>query len=237
MIPMTLPTASGANPRRFRLLMLAILVLGAAHIVERAAYWSNNWDAYASSDSASGPVTITIGNTGFVLPVDYIARPKQRSRIFGGETNMRSLKLSMTWPGLAPVTGSPGAGRFGATGRTLVVDLEHNPGRESMRARLDPFYRRLARGGEMNGPDGLKILTLSSRGAAKRDLIVYDPARPNGFIARCVISKSRHEAMCYRAIVMTSGLELRYRFDEDLLANWRQIDDAIVHKVRAFQQS
>lgn len=236
MIPMSLPAASGANPRRFRLLLLAILVLGLAHIAERAAYWSGNWNAHSSLNNNSVPVSIRIGTTGFELPLDYITRPTQRAVALSGTTSFNALKLSMAWPYLTPAIGSQDAGTFSSTRQTLIVELEHSPGRESMRARLEPFYRRLARGGELNGPNGLKILTLSSRSAATPDLIAYDPDRPNGFIARCMTTKSTQQATCYRAVVFSPGLELRYRFDQDLLAEWRRIDDAVIRKVETFRQ-
>lgn len=235
MIPLSLPAASGANPSRFKVLVLAIIALAIAHLTERTVYWSSHWHMMSSSHAASAPVTLKIGDAGFHLPLDYIAINGQRKKAVGSSPSFSALKLAMTWPGLAPVNGPVTAFTSGSAETTLLVELEHNPGRESMRARLDPFYRRLARGGELNGPDGLKILTLSALGATGRDLIAYDPARRNGFIARCLTNKSGREPTCHRAIVLSSGLELRYRFNQDLLADWRQIDSAIIRKVSAFR--
>lgn len=235
MIPMSLPVASGVKPRRFTALVLAIVLLSAAYIAERVAYWTRNWNSFEAFASVTGPVSIQVGQAGFNLPAEYIAMRRQRMAAQSGEGTLTALKLSMTWPDLQPVQSGTGLARYGFHDQVLVVELEFNPGRESMRARLDPFYRRLARGGELSGPGGLKILRLSARGAAGRDLIAYDPAEPGGFIARCRRAGSGSNAICHRAIVMSSGLELRYRFNQDLLQDWRQIDNAVIEKVMTFR--
>ncbi|MET1410972.1 hypothetical protein ABVF61_01830 [Roseibium sp. HPY-6] len=234
MIPMSLPVASGIKPRRFTALVLAIVLLSAAYIADRVAYWTRNWNAQDAFSTATGPVSIQVGQAGFNLPAEYIAMRRQRVAAQAGGSSVSALKLSMTWPDLEPAH-SGSLAHYGLHDQVLVVELEFNPGRESMRARLDPFYRRLARGGELNGPNGLKILRLSARGAAGRDLIAYDPEKPGGFIARCQKTGSGRDATCHRAIVLSSGLELRYRFDQYLLREWRHIDSAIIEKVTAFR--
>ena len=64
---------------------------------------------------------------------------------------------------------------------------------------------------------------------------VFDPARRNGFIARCRTAGPEARAVCHRAVVLSSGLELRYRFSQSLLDDWRRIDNAIVRKVAGFR--
>jgi len=237
-IPVSLPAPIGAEPRRFTYLALAICVLGAAYIADRVTYWSGYWQNGAAAMLRDGPVTLSIGSERLRLPRDYIVSARRSPQSPGRDNAFDALRLSMNWPGLASAR-SQDAGSFRRDGPNpaIQVELEHNPGRESLRARLDPFYRRLARGGELAGPDGLRILTLSARGAAKTELIVFDPSVQNGFIARCIRPSSLENAACHRAILLTSGLELRYRFDQHLLPDWRQLDTAILGKIGSFRLS
>lgn len=235
MIPVSLPEPINSNPRRFSRLILAMCVLGAVYIAERTAYWSDNWSYSMFFRVPSSPATLSVGPETFKLPLAYIATPEQRGMAQNGIGNLSTLKVAMTWPGLNPVFNHEASGRDRAPGQILSLELEHNRDRESMRARLDPFYRRLARGGEINGPDGLKILQLSARGSPKTDQIVFDPMRRNGFIARCRSAAPSAPPVCHRAVVLSSGLELRYRFSAELLGDWRKIDNSIVRKVASFR--
>ncbi|POF31639.1 hypothetical protein [Roseibium marinum] len=235
MIPLSLPAPIGLQTRRFTYLALAICILGAAHIATRVTYWSKIWHDNAAVIPGDGPVSLTVGAARFRVPSDYLVSAHRQLP----EKNNRFdiLRLAMSWPGLAGHGGAPraNAGPSRLSG-TIQVELEHNPGRESLRARMDPFYRRLARGGELAGPDGLKILNLSSRGASRTELIVYDPSVQNGFIARCLKQPSNEDdTICNRAILLSSGLELRYRFARDLLPDWRQLDNAILRKIDSFR--
>ncbi|MCX2722293.1 hypothetical protein [Roseibium salinum] len=232
MIPVSLPAPINSQPRHFTFLALAICVLAAAYIVERVSYWSRYWQTNTAGALASEPVSLTIGTAQFRLPVGYIDTMRQRHQSLGGDSEFEALRLSMHWPDLGSA-----ASRTPQRGAAdeILVELEHNPGRESLRARLDPFYRRLARGAELSGPDGLKILTLSARRTPKTDLIVYDPSVRNGFIARCLRKSTTESATCHRAILLASGLELRYRFDQGLLPDWRKLDSAIIAKVESFR--
>lgn len=167
----------------------------------------------------------------FELPLNLIATASQKRQALGSEAAFETLRLNLHWSSSATKNSDTG---WDAPA-TIRVDLESNPGRESLRARLDPFYRRLARGGEMKGPSGLKVLKLSARGAPATDLIVYDPTVQNGFIARCRKDSTSGKAGCHRAIVFASGLELRYSFDQSLLPDWRRLDGDIVASIEGYR--
>lgn len=209
---------------------MAICVLGAALIAEKARGFTVNW-LEAEAVRSREPVTVSVGPATFRLAENLIASAPQRRSARTGEARFKDLRLALDWPGLTAMD-DPGQV---VEGSALLVDLESNPGRESLRARLEPFYRRLARGGELAGPDGLKILTLSARGAPATDLIAYDASVQNGFIARCRKETATGTAVCHRAVRIAAGLELRYRFDQTLLPDWRRLDKAIQARVAAMQ--
>jgi hypothetical protein len=225
-IPVSLPQPIGTQPRHFTWLSVAICILAAALLAAKLHdRMDMSWPSlFARSHEA---VSVSVGPASFRLPAAYIATAHQRSRSYLGNARFETLRLAMHWPDLT-ATSSSGDG-------AIVVELASNSGRESLRARLEPFYRRLARGGELSGPDGLRMLTLSARRSPDTDLIVFDPAVRNGFIARCRRDASSGSAVCHRAITDTAGLELRYRFDQSLLPDWRRIDRDVAAKVRGFR--
>ncbi|PVB59996.1 hypothetical protein [Labrenzia sp. 011] len=235
MIPLSLPAPIGAQTRRFTYLAVAICILGTAHIAARVSHWSTVWQDHAAARSGDAPVSLTVGDVRFRFPPDYRVSAHRQSPREAGRFDF--LRLAMVWPGLdGDRLRSAGDSDLPPADSTIQIELEHNPGRENLRARIDPFYRRLARGGELDGPDGLKILNLSSRGTSRTELIVYDPSAQNGFIARCLKASPKEErTMCNRALLLASGLELRYRFSRELLPDWRQLDNAILRKIDSFR--
>lgn len=206
---------------------MAICLLAAAYIFERVRFWADHLHMMGSIPAE--PIQIAIGPTGFVVPPDYVI--SQRRNLLEQPSSSNYVRLAMTWPGLGPHTS--GSSLLGD--EMIRIELEHNPGRESLRARLDPFYRRLARGGELSGPGGLKLLNLSRLGGKRSDMIVYDPSKQNGFIARCRQQSSTSKATCHRAVQFSSGLDLRYSFDRSLLSDWRRLDRAVLLKIDSFK--
>ncbi|MBO6511172.1 MAG: hypothetical protein JJ979_22260 [Roseibium sp.] len=236
MMPYTLPEPVRTNPRHFTYLATTFCLLACALVAVRASYWSSHFRSESLRVEQNVPVTLSVGETRFALPVSYIVSPHQRRASLGSDNRFQSLRLAMAWPDLS--ASSALATTTDDKKRavdTIRVELESNPGRESLRARLDPFYRRLARGGEQPGPEGLKLLTLSARGAHKTDLIVYDPSQQNGFIARCLRKSLDQPALCHRAVALNQGLEVRYSFHQSLLSDWQRLDQAVIGKVEEFR--
>ncbi len=227
LIPVTLPEPIGNRSRIFTYLSVAICLLAAALIFERVRFWTDHLQM--AGNIPAEPLQIAIGPTRFAVPPEYVI--SRRRNLLEQSSKSNYVQLAMTWPGLGPQSN-----RSSLLGEEVIrIELEHNPGRESLRARLDPFYRRLARGGEISGPGGLKLLNLSRLGGKRSDMIVYDPSKQNGFIARCRQQSSTSKATCHRAVQFSSGLDLRYSFDRSLLPDWRRLDRAVLLKIDSFK--
>lgn len=231
MIPLTLPEPSSSQTRHFAWLFTAICVLGTALIAQKVVRLTDMWDA-RSRQQAVLPITVSVGPAQFHLTSDLVP-PSHRPRLpRSGDTRLSALRLALHWPGLTPMERSS----EGGDADLVVIDLDSNPGRESLRARLEPFFRRLARGGELTGPGGLKLLTLSARGEPVTDFVVFDPSRQDGFLARCRADAPSESAVCHRAMRLEAGLELRYHFDQSLLPDWRRMDGAVVRRVEGLRR-
>lgn len=236
MIPLTLPEPLSARPRSFTWLAFALCLLASALVAERVRYWSTHWET-AFPGSRNTPVNVSVGPAGFLLPANYIAAPGQRASALAKEGEFEILRLMMSWPDLEASPDRYGDSRaFGPEDGTILVELENSPGRQSLRARIEPFLRRLARGGEEYGPGGLRLVTLSPRGAQETDIIVYDPLEPDGFIARCLRKAGAPATVCHRARRIAAGLELRFSFDQALLPQWRALEHGISEKIGEFRQ-
>ncbi len=229
-----LPDASGTKPWHFTLLIAAIGLLATLLVVER----TTNWASYLVDDPAKSVapalMSLKVGGTLMRVPQDYVVKRPFGSLLQGSKSDLKKLRLAMSWPGLEAIGESAEVGSEHKLSEGIIVaDLEHHPGRETLRGQLETFYKRLARG-EFTGPNGLKLLSLSDQGSSKTDLIVYDPEKPNGFIARCLQLRALADAICHRAVMLPSGLELRYRFNGRLLTNWRALDRAVIRKIKSF---
>lgn len=237
MIPLTLPDPLAERTRGFTWLALSLCLLAAALIAERIRYWNAYLDTGALAINQTTPVGVSVGETRFLLPANYIAAPAQRQSALAQESGFESLRLVMSWPDLAAAPERyEDASAFGLAGETILVELESSPGRESLRARIEPFYRRLARSAKGFGPGGLRLMTLSPRGAQETDVIVFDPVEPDGFIARCLHKANAANTVCHRARKIGSGLELRFSFDQALLPQWRALERRISEKIGEFRQ-
>ncbi|MEP3045770.1 MAG: hypothetical protein ABJL55_12405 [Roseibium sp.] len=236
MIPYSLPEPINAKPLHFTLLVAALLVLTSAYLFSRGSYWYKHWQTpYAFPQSQT--VALAIGDRHFKIPIGYIRKEYQRLAVLNQGQELSKLGLSMTWPHLAMPNNQRSSLEAGKVISVIEADLENSYGLETLRAQLDPFYRRLARGGEIRGPAGLNILQLSVPTASDQDQIVYDPTHANGFIARCMKKVAWSNATCHRALPLGNGLELQYRFDRQLLPEWQSLDPAVMALIENFQRS
>lgn len=236
MIRPTLPAPTNAKPLHFTMLATALCVLTSAYVADRAVYWSKMIAPLFQSHRQS-LVSLSIGPHPFQIPAGYFRSAQHRIAADEQVPRHQQISLLMTWPDLRMPGDDDAPVRLGQPVPLIQVDLENDPHRESLRTQLDPVYKRLARGGERTAEAGLNMLTLSGRNTPNQDIIVYDPEADDGFIARCVRKRRTDKAVCHRSITPGGGLLIRYQFDQTLLPDWRQLDQAVQVKVGAFQAS
>jgi hypothetical protein len=233
---LVLPASSGVSPRFFTYLTAAMAVLALVYVIDLAARWTGYWNADMEWADEPGSRTVFVGDQAFEVPVNMIRTPAQRLRLNRKGEHLSALHLGVMWPSMSGFDKDK-AEQFAAFGKgsnVVLLDIGRNAHGETMHDRLDPVYRRLARGEEGTGPAGLRVLTLSSPIGA-RDQIVYEPGSEAGFIARCRQPLSETIAVCTARKVLPGDLLLTYRFEEAHLANWGRLERRAVELVRALE--
>ncbi len=232
----SLPAPINAKPLHFTMLATVLCVLTSAYIAERSFYWSKLVAPLFQKSHRHSAVNLAIGPHQFSIPAGYISSARHRAGSQSSGSNHQQVSLLMTWPDMKMPGDEDAPTRFGVPVPLIKVDLENDPYRESLRSQLDPVYKRLARNAGVEAGAGLAMLRLSTQEADDRDIIVYDPATEDGFIARCIKKRITDTAVCHRTITPGAGLLIRYQFDQSLLAEWRALDLAVKVKVSRFHQ-
>lgn len=234
MIPYSLPEPSNIKAHHFTMLTAALLLLTVAFLADRGLYWYRHWQTPFTFPK-NQMVPVLVGQTEFRIPAGYIRQDNRRTAVLNTGAQLPALGLAITWPDL----GMPDNSRSDLSGspKIINIDIKQSTERETLRSQLEPFYKRLARGGETRGPSGLNTLNLSADTAEQRDQIVYDRAEKNGFIARCVQKTAWSTATCQSTLPVSGDLELTYRFDQRLLSEWRLLDQTVALVLESFQKT
>ncbi len=233
MIPISVPDASGAHPLHFKVLTGTMVVLAAAYLF----HVGSGWAAYIQSGpplfQSHRKAHFSIGETRFEVPISHVASTGDIRSLLSGHKALHSIELAFPWPwpGLAGIAEHRLPGPIRERDAVLKVEIANAPEVETLRSRLNPFFRRLARGGELQDPSGLIMLSLSGFGSAGTDRIVFDQGDPDGFIARCVKTSVREPDLCHRAIPFRDGLTLSYRFERSFLHMWPRLDGIVTRSV------
>lgn len=237
MIPIELPSASGMRPLHFTVLTITIAILALAYLTYVAARWTGYLDQETPWAVFTQERHLHIGESSFSVPENLLRAPATSLSLLTGVATVQSFRLAVVWPNMktAKNQNAQSNANAAAAGNLILVDVSARKTSETMWDRLDPVYRRLARGQETNGPAGLKILTLSSAIALEKDQIVFEPTRTGGFIARCRQSSSE-PAFCTREIRFGNDLTVTYRFSQVLLVNWGRLDRKVAQLVASMKK-
>ncbi|WP_417671792.1 hypothetical protein [Roseibium sp.] len=234
MFPIELPSSSGMRPLHFTILTFAMAILALVYVTYIGARWSGYWSDDIIWSDTSRHHSVRIGQTTFQVPLSLTPSSGSVFPLMSSSQVASSLNLQVAWPSMkgVPATAEGKSDSDVAAINRIFLNIATPDGDETMRDRLAPVYRRLARGPETDGPAGLKVLTLSSPIALDRDEIVFEPSRDTGFIARCKRPKGG-AATCTRQLALNDELTITYRFNRSLLANWGRLDRRVTQLLRS----
>jgi len=216
----------------FAIVAVAIVVLG---LIARTTI-----DVYRARLTLTGltddptPVALTVAGESLLIPANMIRSADTRR---GGDADR--VDLALHWPTLAGYSdafaaafkdGSPDAPIVYATIAPRDTALDAT-------ARLDQVYSRYFVGGPLAAPAGLTGRRLSDDSGYTGEIVYFLPDGPRPFVARCPSeSTTEMPATCLRDINFGENLSLLYRFNRDLLGEWRTLETGfhdLTERIRA----
>jgi hypothetical protein len=217
-----------------RLFCTFAILAGLSVVISLGGRWLGGTIASVGHSSDKALHEIVIGNNVLVVPANYIRFQKQRVT---GEAHR--LDIYMRWPDLAGYSDDIRDDfnhRNGSRG-ILFISAETRLMSRDMSGRLDPIYRRLIELPGTPKTGGLRSYGFKeTSGYVNEMLMVGDRPGEPPFVARCLTGSAAADSLasCERDVHFGDDISLTYRFAEELLANWRELDGAVLAKMGDF---
>jgi len=186
------------------LIATALLGLGLAYIVD---LMSRNGRA---EHPAEGTITRGIGGIELRIPGSFFRNDEDRKEGFADEIELLA-KLNL-----------------GLQNREVPIEVTLLP---RSRARpsailLDGVYLHQFEDEQLSGPPGLVGKPLTAAEGFTGETVWYDALSADPFVAKCLAPiVSEEPTQCLRTVVH-GNVAVVYRFEEEVLMNWRQFDGA-----------
>jgi hypothetical protein len=178
------------------------------------------------------PVRLAVGAEELAIPGNMIRSDRARR---GGP--VERIDLALYWPTFdgysdeladAFRNDGPKAPIVYATISTRDEQLDST-------GRLDEVYARFFVDKPLPGPSGLVGRRLKPESGYGSEIVYFMPSEPRPFVARCLAEASPEvPATCLRDVNFGRGLSVLYRFNRDLLADWRTLDAGMQKLVASF---
>jgi len=207
--------------------LLSLIILAGGH-------WLSRVLSRGGYTEDTTPREVVIGNNVLSVPSNAIRFGSARR---DGEADQ--LDLYLHWPDMKGYTAATRADFNDVGGKKDILFLTFEPRQMplDMSARFDPIYRLLVVEPATSGENGLTFYTFKAdTGYADEMLAVAKrPGKPP-FVARCLtgVAAAQSLAPCERDIAVGDRLTLLYRFPENLLGSWRQLDEAVMQTARSY---
>ena len=224
----------GSRPAFSKVRLVGLLVMAGAILAAASFLGKTALDLVVRGHSASTePHQISIGGQALLVPENLIRRRQDR------QSGVRSqLELYLRWPELQGYTHATSASFNGTSQKKDVVFISVSSS-DSKTDRLQGAYLAVTDRGE-TGASGLELRQFQQDiGFADEVLAVGERAPSEPFLARCLTKgmAANSLAPCERRLPFINGLTIVYRFSEDLLPDWRLLDDMLLKRLTALRQA
>ena len=224
----------GWKPNRPLVLVVAgiLLVVAIGGLV--SALIDAYHDAMVATDLTADatPVKLAIGADLLVIPANMLRSGRTRN---GGPVERADIALY--WPTFAGYTEAT-ADIFTDGGPTAPIVYATIAARDQpldATGRLDEVYARFFVDKPLPGPSGLVGRRLNADSGYGGEIVYFMPSEPRPFVARCLAEATAEvPATCIRDVNFGRGLSVLYRFNGDLLTDWRALDAGMQKLVAGF---
>lgn len=181
--------------------------------------------------TSEGAFELVVGGINFRVPAGYLRfAEQQRPGILPG------IDLALAWPTMAPL-GDAETLRNTPQDRIVFISLSDTDDALDTTDLLGTVYREVFVGPIVHMQEGLVRRQLDPQAGYENETVVYDIATGSGFAARCAAGDETVWETCYRDVILTNGLTVRYRFAPALLEDWSSLDDSIMGFLLMLAQS
>jgi hypothetical protein len=178
------------------------------------------------------PVKLAVGAEELLIPGNMLRSERTRR---GGPVERADLALH--WPNLEGYSDAL-ADAFrddGANAPIVYATISTRDEALDSTGRLDEVYSRFFVDKPLPGPAGLVGRRLSAESGYGGEIVYFMPSEPRPFVARCLAEATPEvPATCLRDVNFGRGLSVLYRFNKDLLADWRRLDTGMQKLVGSF---
>lgn len=193
-----------------------------------AGKWFGHSIAMAGYSDDTAPYEVVIGNNVIVAPGNIIRFEQARRNGIAAR-----LDLYLRYPQMDGYSRDSRDDFNGADGRKTILFLSFEPRMMSrdMSGRFQPIYSELIEQSGTPAPGGLTIHEFTRKsGYLDENLAVAERPGKDPFVARCLTGASAAQSLapCERDVFVGDDLSLTYRFPEALLADWRELDAAVL---------
>lgn len=191
-------------------LIVAVFALAVAYAIDAA---SRSWRLAPHRADTETTLQRTIGGRDLTIPLAWFRAHEGNTESFS-----RSVDLQLVLP-LGPSDAR----------RTIDVTLVPRSSVWASARLLDGVYLHLFETGEAAGPPGLIGKPLKAVDGYASETVWYDPIAADPFVAKCSAPVRRGgTGKCLRVVYVAPALAAIYRFDSDVLDNWRSFDDRLM---------
>lgn len=170
---------------------------------------------------------IIIGDEILSIKANQIRFANQRKE---GQTD--GISLYVSWPEFEGYQQSNKQkfNQSGATSQLVFINLGQSDGTADMSARYNPIYQNFIHGTPEDGPSGLLRYQMQPQSNFKDEILYAEKIiKERPFVILCYDRRAKdipNAANCQRDIQLDRNLTITYRYAQEMLKDWQQIEEA-----------